>query len=104
SHYVVRTDCLRTGDRCVSNFHDPSTTTAEAFIFANGTWTMRSTFDELTCSAGGTSHATVTATLPLPQPLQDPIPLLTGHGNYDLLPGSKCESSAFDEKYTRIGD
>jgi serine/threonine-protein kinase len=44
----------------------------------------------------------VTATYPLPQPPQDPITLLTGHGHAEET--GACVSGDFDEKYVRTGD
>jgi serine/threonine-protein kinase len=92
----VRTDCLRTGDRCMSYFVDLKTGFGEAFFFGNGTWTRNEEFDH-------TCHISITTTLPLPQPPQDPIMLLTGHG-YQAEAGSQCTSSAFEQKFTRTGD
>ncbi|OBF89706.1 hypothetical protein A5791_16740 [Mycobacterium sp. 852002-51163_SCH5372311] len=100
---VVRTDCLRTGDRCVSAFLDTKKDTDQVFVFANGTWTRNTEFDS-TCSLGGTAHVTSTASLQIPQPVVDPIPSLAGHGYADLVPGSKCRSQAYDESFTRTGD
>jgi serine/threonine protein kinase len=102
-HYGVRTDCLRTGDRCMTFFIVPTNGNDEAFVFANGTWTRNEEF-ESNCSSGGTSHAKFTATLRLPQPPQDPITLLTGHGYDEAGPGTNCHSQAFDETFTRTGD
>jgi Protein kinase domain len=104
-HYTVHTDCLRTGDRCMSHFYEANAGSGEAFVFANGAWTRNEEFDT-NCSSGGTNHVIFTATLPLPQPPQNPIPLLTGHG-YDEVTsgsGSKCKSQAFDQTFTRTGD
>jgi len=103
----VRTDCLRTGDRCMSFFVDLKTAGGEAYVFGNGTWTRNTEF-ESACSGGGTDrgtdHSKFTATLPLPQPPQDPITLLTGHGYVENSPPAKCPSQAFDQKFTRTGD
>jgi serine/threonine-protein kinase len=57
-----------------------------------------------TCSSGGTYHATFTATMALPQPLQDPITSLVGHGYANVPAGVSCPSQAYDETYTRTGD
>jgi hypothetical protein len=98
--YAVRTDCLRNGARCMSYFHGPDL--VKGLVFGSGKWTDDETYDS-PCPAGGTSHVTVTAAFPLPQPPQDPITLLTGHG-YQQESGSACTSSEFDEKYVRTGD
>ncbi len=100
----VRTDCLRTGDQCMSFFLNivPNDGKGDAFVFANGTWTRNSKFDAA-CPAGGTSHVSLTETAPLPQPPQDPILALTAHG-YQEETGSQCQTSAFEDRYTRTGD
>jgi protein kinase-like protein len=94
---AVRTDCLRTGDRCMSYFHDPEG--GAPLVFAGGKWTLNV---DAPCSAGGT-HVERNANYPLPQPPQDPITLLTGHG-HDQATGSACVGGDFDEKFVRTGD
>jgi hypothetical protein len=100
-HVTVRTDCLRTGDRCMSLFSNGQG--SKPFVFASGVWTRNTEF-EAPCSSGGSSHAKTVATLPLPQPPQDPILSLAGHGYAELAPGTGCPSQAFDDNYTRTGD
>jgi serine/threonine protein kinase len=105
-HYGVQTDCLRTGDRCISPFVDPKDGGVELFVFGNGTWT-RNEEGDVDCKTGGKDHSKWTGTLPLPQPAQDPITLLTGHGYIDithLMGASRCKSWAMEEKFTRTGD
>ena len=96
---AVRTDCLRTGDRCMSYFHNPDG--AVPLVFAGGQWTRNDEFDN-PCPGGGTTHSKITAQYPLPQPLQDPITLLTGHGRREET--GACTSNDFDDKYVRTGD
>ncbi len=100
----VRTDCLRTGDQCMSFFLNivPNDGKGSPFVFRNGTWTLYSKFDTA-CPQGGTSHVSVTETFPLPQPPQDPILGLTAHG-YQEEAGSSCQTSTFEDRYTRTGD
>jgi len=100
--WAVATVCLRTGDRCMSLFHMPPTH-AWPLIFDRGTWTYSAEQDS-PCSLGGTSHTKVVVTFPLPQPPQDPITLLTGHGREDNGPGTKCKSTDVEVKFTRLGD
>ena len=97
----VRTDCLRTGDRCMSAFVDTDAK-LEAFVFGNRSWTRNATFDN-SCPSGGTSHTHITATLPLPPEPQNPVTLLAGHG-YKESTGTKCASTALDYTFTRTGD
>jgi len=98
--YTVRTDCLRDGSRCVSNFTNMSSN--ETFVFATGVWTRNVTLDN-PCPKGGTSHLVITTSLPLPQPPQNPIGVLTGHG-VDESTGSACVGGAFDQNFVRTGD
>jgi serine/threonine-protein kinase len=97
---VVRTDCFRNGERCMSFFH--SAENMEPLVFANGKWVFAVEFDT-PCSDGGTSHSKINASYPLPQPPQDPITLLTGHGN-KVETGSACSGGDFDEKFVRTGE
>ena len=86
----------------MSFFLDPQAG-GETFIFANEAWTRNEEW-MTTCSSGGTMHTAQTISLPLPQPREDPISLLAGHGYVEDGPGTKCVSQAFDEKFTRTGD
>jgi predicted Ser/Thr protein kinase len=98
--FVVRTDCLRGGDRCMSYFYDPKIVTP--LVFTNGKWTRSANFDTA-CPTGGQSHVSLTAEYPLPNPPQDPIAMLTGQGNSKET-GSACIGGDFDEKFVRTGD
>jgi hypothetical protein len=102
--YGVRTDCLRTGDRCMSFFLEADGGN-RSYVFANGTWTRNEDFQD-ECSSGGTYQATFTSTMALPQPPQDPIGSLVGHGYDTVAPGSNvgCPSQAFDQTFSRTGD
>jgi serine/threonine protein kinase len=55
------------------------------------------------CPSGGTSRRTGIAHYPLPQPPQNPIMLLTGHG-HDQQAAPCTKSIDFDEKRVRTGD
>jgi serine/threonine-protein kinase len=71
-------------------------------VFGGLTWIWDEEFDA-PCQAGGTSHVKITADFPLPTPPQDPITLLTGHGQHQDA-DSACASGDFDAKFTRTGD
>ena len=108
NHYeadmAVRTDCLRTGDRCMSYFHNSDSFEPLVFGSATSTWTVNLQADA-PCSAGVTAHVKSTAVYPLPAPPpQDPITLLTGHGHEELMGSSACISGDFDETIVRTGD
>ena len=93
----VRTDCLRTGDRCMSYFHSPDS--VAPLVFGSGKWTWNVESDA-PCSTGGSAPAKVTAEYPLPEPPQNPITLLTGHGR---LEGPCAYIADLDDKYVRTG-
>jgi serine/threonine protein kinase len=95
-----RTDCLRTGDRCMSYLHSPQA--ADPLVFGSGSWSVDREFDGQ-CQAGGTTHVKVTEQFALPTPPQDPITLLTGHGHQEQT-GPCTLSSDFDIKLERTGD
>jgi hypothetical protein len=96
--FAAKTDCLRAGDRCISQFREPNS--GATYAFANGAWTRNAEWDDDSC------HVSNIATLPLPQPPQDPIPTLTGNGSQIRTgTGAKCaQSMTFESKFTRTGD
>jgi len=101
--YAVVTDCLRTGDRCMSFFHALSHPD-RPLVFSAGNWTLDMGYD-VQCSGGGpANHVKQTAQYPLPAPPQDPITLLTGHGQQVQSGGCNALSTNFDETFTRTGD
>ncbi len=97
---TVRTECLRTGDRCMSLFHAPDGVVP--LVFSSGKWT-RDDEGTVPCNLGGTVHIKITAEYPLPDPLQDPIPVLIGHGQ-NVSTGSPCLGGDFEDKFVRTGD
>lgn len=99
--FVVRTDCLRTGARCMSLLHT-APTTAMVLVYADGNWIYDREFDG-PCYKGGMTHVRIVVPFALPQPPQDPITLLAGHGHEELT-GSACPSTDVDVKLARTGD
>lgn len=100
--YVVRTDCLRAGDRCMSLFRRPPAA-AMAMVFGAGNWFYDREFDA-PCSKGGTAHARIVVPFPLPHPLQDPVALINGHGHEEITGAPGCGSTDVDVTFARIGD
>jgi serine/threonine-protein kinase len=99
--YDVTTDCLRTGDRCMSYFHSPSD--FRPLVFGDGNWTSNIEFDGNCPPPGGPTHLKFTAQYPMPQPSQDPITLLIGHGRQEQT-GTCAASTAVTETFKRTGD
>jgi serine/threonine-protein kinase len=97
---TVQTECLRTGERCMSLFHAPDG--VAPLIFGDGKWT-RNDEGTVPCNTGGMSHIKLTAEYPLPDPLQEPIPVLTGTGQ-NVTTGSACTGGDFEDKFERTGD
>jgi Protein kinase domain len=99
---TVRTDCLHTGDRCISYFHGPSGN--EPLVFDGGQKWLLNVEDDGKCPASeDITHMKSTGQYPLPQPPQNPINLLTGHGHQDQS-GACAMNTDFDETITRTGD
>jgi hypothetical protein len=98
--YLVRTDCLRTGDRCMSYFHIEGS--GIPLVFSGGKWTWDRDIDDK-CPGGDPEHVKVTAEYPLPTPSQDPITLLTGDGR-QVQTGSCAGSFDFNQQFARAGD
>lgn len=99
--WVVRTDCLRTGERCMSFFHAPPDN-SKPLVFSSRSWIL-STEREAKCSGGDPTPVKDTAEFSLPQPPQDPIALLTAHGHHEQTKSCTLNIE-FDERFERTGD
>ncbi|SPM27110.1 serine/threonine-protein kinase [Mycobacterium terramassiliense] len=98
---AVTTYCLRTGDRCMSYFHEPSNDLP--LVFGDGRWTWNVDATSTCPRSGDTTHMKSGGEYPLPQPPTDPIAKLTGRGHQEQSP--PCPLNAdFDETFTRTGD
>jgi serine/threonine protein kinase, bacterial len=71
-------------------------------VFSGGNW-ARDDEGTVPCYLRGTVNIKLSAEYPLPDPLQDPIPLLTGHA-HKATTGSTCAGGDFEEKFERTGD
>jgi serine/threonine protein kinase len=102
--YAAEVFCLRTGDRCLNYLYQEAGNTKHiGLVFAAGQWTSTSSNDDAKCHSGKPSHSEYTSTFPLPQPPQDPIQLLTGHGEQKYS-GGCTGTNQYDNTLTRIGD
>jgi hypothetical protein len=101
---TVRTDCVRTGESCSSFFYTTNPKGGIPLMFADGQWTWTMDLDP-TCGQGKTSHVSRHMDFDLPQPPQNPIALLTGHGHDEVTGTGECATSAdVDVKFERVGD
>ncbi len=96
----VTTDCLRTGDRCMSYLY--SAVSDSPMVFGGGKWVLSLFYPE-TFQGCTNLYFNETAEYPLPQPPQNPVTLLTGHGHRDQS-GSCAADTDFTETFTRTGD
>ena len=95
------TSCLRTGDRCMSFFHDP--TMDAPLVFAGGVWTLEVAGEAKCPSSQDSTQLTTTGRYPMPQSPPNPITLLTGHGHVEQT-GACAINTDFDETFTRVSD
>jgi serine/threonine-protein kinase len=98
---TVRSDCLRTGDRCFSYFLDADGT-GQPYVFSNGKWIENTQFNGK-CSNGETAQTKNFVSVLLPQPPQDPITQAAGAGT-QLNDGTACGNLTLDQTWARIGD
>ncbi|MCV7100131.1 serine/threonine-protein kinase [Mycobacterium palustre] len=98
---AVTTECLRSGDRCMSYFHEPSGDLP--LVFGGGSWTWNIDVN-ITCGRStDTAHMRSTGQIPLPSPPQDPIVRLIGRGHQEQ--SEPCAVNAdFDQTIVRTGD
>jgi len=85
----------------MSYFHSPSD--FRPLVFSGGNWTSDLEFDGKCPPPGGPTHLKFTAQYPMPQPPQDPITPLIGHGRQEQT-GTCAASTAVTETFTRTGD
>jgi serine/threonine-protein kinase len=84
----------------MSYFHTPAD--FRPLVFSGGNWTLDTESDG-NCPNGSLFSLKATGQYPLPQPHQDPISVLTGHGQWNQ--SDPCAVSVgFDETFTRTGD
>lgn len=98
---AARTDCLRTGLRCVTLFH-AAPASVMVLLYADETWVYQREFDAR-CWKGGMAHVKIVVPFALPQPAQDPISQLAGHGREEVT-GTSCPSTDVDVSFGRTGD
>jgi hypothetical protein len=101
--YGGNTQCLRTGDRCLSYLVEPHTEALLVLTFAAGKWTSISAPDYSPCESGAPAASVLTGEYALPQPVPDPITALTGTQR-TIRTGACPGELIVDVKLDRIGD
>jgi tRNA A-37 threonylcarbamoyl transferase component Bud32 len=98
---AVRTNCLRTADRCMSYFHEPSAD--QPLVFEAGRWTWNVSATVKCPQSADTAHMKSSGQYPLPQPPGDPIVKLSGRAHQEQTEPCAVNTD-FDETFTRTGD
>ena len=98
--YRVRTDCLRTAERCMSFLHGKAGEVLP-LVLTDGAWNLFSV-TEGACR-GAPMTVTKSGRYPLPQAPQNPLPTLTGSGRQDQT-GACAANAEFDDTFTRTGE
>jgi serine/threonine-protein kinase len=101
ANFDIQTYCLRTGERCLSFWLNPDD--IKTLVFSQGQWVLTTTSLDSNCKTGGRAHREISLEYPVPQPPQDPITLLTGHGHYTIT-GDCPFNSDFDSRVDRTGN
>ncbi len=96
----VVTDCVRTGERCMSYLVVAS---GDLPLVFDGTAWVDSNQTEGPCPSGDLATLKADARFPLPEPAQNPIQRLNGHGTW-VQTGSCAVELEYDETLTRTGD
>jgi hypothetical protein len=101
--YAGNTQCLRTGERCLTYLVDPESKAILVMTFDQGQWTSTSAPIDSTCPDGRPATSTLTGEFALPQPLADPITTLKGVQR--TAQSDPCQGSlTLDVTLDRIGD
>ena len=101
--YTGNTQCLRTGDRCLTYLVDPQSKALLVLTYADGKWTSASAPIDEQCPNGQPGFSVLTGEFPLPQPVSDPIKSLTG-SQRTVRTGACPASLTLAVKLDRIGD
>ena len=101
--YVGNTQCLRTGDRCLSYLVEPNTAALLVLTFADGRWTSTSAPDDAPCEDGGPGTSVLAGEFALPQPVPDPIIALSGTQR-TVRTGACPGELTLDVRLDRTGD
>ncbi len=101
--YAGTTNCLRTGDRCLSYLVEPGTNALLVMTFAKDGWTSTSAPTQTSCGNGRSGTSVITAKMALPKSPADPISALAGSQRTDVT-GACAKTLTLDATLERTGD
>jgi hypothetical protein len=101
--YGGNTQCLRSGDTCLSYLVEPHTGALLVLTFAAGKWTSSSAPDYTPCESGAPAASVLTGEYALPQTVPDPITTLAGTQR-TIRTGACPGELTVDVKLDRTGD
>lgn len=100
----MQTTCVRNTDHCVT-FKFSQTATADpvvnSLLFNNGKWELHQRVD-VNCPNGTTASTVKHEEYPLPQPVVNPLPRVTGTVKFDAA--ASCPAQQLDISLDRTGD
>jgi serine/threonine-protein kinase len=101
--YSGNTRCVRSGEHCLSYLIEPSSAALLVLTFADGKWTSTSAPDDSPCDNGAPATSVLTGEFALPQPVPDPITVLTGTQR-TVRTGACPGDLTLDVRLERMGD
>lgn len=101
--YSGNTRCVRTGEHCLSYLVEPASAALLVLTFADGKWTSTSAPDDAPCDDGAPGTSVLTGEFALPQPVPDPITVLTGTQR-TVRTGACPGETTLDVRLERVGD
>jgi hypothetical protein len=100
---ALQTMCVRNSNQCTTfkSYLVAGTTVVSSLLFDNGKWLLDEHTD-INCSSGAATGTVIRQEYPLPQPVSNPLPRLTGHARIDAA--GPCPAQELDISLERTGD
>jgi len=100
---AMQTMCVRNTDQCATfkSYLASGTTVVNSLLFNNGKWLLDEPTD-INCPNGAAAGTLMHQEYPLPQPVSNPLPRLTGHARIDAA--GSCPAQELDISLERTGD
>jgi len=100
---AIQTMCVRNTDQCATfkSAEAAEGTVVNSLLFKNGKWLLDQHTD-VNCPNGGTAGTVKHEEYPLPQPVANPLPRVTGSVRFDAA--NACPAQQLDITLDRTGD